>query len=711
MKSLILAEKPSVARDIAEAMNIKGKRNGYIENEKYVVTWALGHLVTNAQPEHYDKAYKEWKLGDLPIIPKRMQTVVIGKTSKQFKTVKSLILDKKVKEVIIATDAGREGELVARLILDKVHNKKPIKRLWISSVTKKAIQEGFKKLKDGREFQHLYEAALARSEADWIVGINATRALTTKYDAQLSLGRVQTPTIQLVNARQQEINHFKAKKYYTLSTEIGGLTFQLSTNKQHMTMEDATQIANEIKHVEGNVDSVEKKVKKSHPKPLYNLTDLQQEAYQRYKMGPKETLNTIQNLYERHKVLTYPRTDSNYLTDDMVDTIKERLYALLATDYKSQVKSLLGQSYSSKMRIFKNHKVSDHHAIIPTEVRPDMQSLSNRESKIYMMVAERFLESLMAPHEYEAVRVNVTVGQHIFAFNEKVTRQLGYKALKMNNDNVVKKVAFQKGEKYHLQSLKVNEHETTPPDYFNEGSLLKAMENPQNYIQLKEKKHANTLRQTGGIGTVATRADIIEKLFNLNAIESRDGKIKVTSKGKQILDLAPQELTSPLLTAEWEEKLLLIEKGRYNSRHFIDEMKAFTQSIVNTIKNSEQKYKHDNLTTTECPTCGKFMIKVKTKNGQMLVCQDPTCKTKKNVQRKTNARCPNCKKKMTLFGRGKDAVYRCVCGHTETQEQMDKRFKNKSSGKVSKKEMKKYMNNEDSLENNPFKDALKNLKL
>lgn len=711
MKSLILAEKPSVARDIAEAMNIKGKRNGYIENEKYVVTWALGHLVTNAQPEHYDKAYKEWKLEDLPIIPKRMQTVVIGKTSKQFKTVKSLILDKKVKEVIIATDAGREGELVARLILDKVHNKKPIKRLWISSVTKKAIQEGFKKLKDGREFQHLYEAALARSEADWIVGINATRALTTKYDAQLSLGRVQTPTIQLVNARQQEINHFKAKKYYTLSTEIGGLTFQLSTNKQHMTMEDATQIANEIKHVEGNVDSVEKKVKKSHPKPLYNLTDLQQEAYQRYKMGPKETLNTIQNLYERHKVLTYPRTDSNYLTDDMVDTIKERLYALLATDYKSQVKSLLGQSYSSKMRIFKNHKVSDYHAIIPTEVRPDMQSLSNRESKIYMMVAERFLESLMAPHEYEAVRVNVTVGQHIFAFNEKVTRQLGYKALKMNNDNVVKKVAFQKGEKYHLQSLKVNEHETTPPDYFNEGSLLKAMENPQNYIQLKEKKHANTLRQTGGIGTVATRADIIEKLFNLNAIESRDGKIKVTSKGKQILDLAPQELTSPLLTAEWEEKLLLIEKGRYNSRHFIDEMKAFTQSIVNTIKNSEQKYKHDNLTTTECPTCGKFMIKVKTKNGQMLVCQDPTCKTKKNVQRKTNARCPNCKKKMTLFGRGKDAVYRCVCGHTETQEQMDKRFKNKSSGKVSKKEMKKYMNNEDSLENNPFKDALKNLKL
>ncbi|MBF2757333.1 DNA topoisomerase III [Staphylococcus sp. GDY8P57P] len=711
MKSLILAEKPSVARDIAEAMNIKGKRNGYIENERYIVTWALGHLVTNAQPEHYDKAFKEWKLEDLPIIPKQMHTVVIGKTSKQFKTVKSLILDKNVKDIVIATDAGREGELVARLILDKVHNKKPIKRLWISSVTKKAIRDGFKNLKDGRQFQHLYEAALARSEADWIVGINATRALTTKYDAQLSLGRVQTPTIQLVNARQQAINHFKPKKYYTLSSEIAGLTFQLATDRHHMTKEDVMQIANEVKHAEGSVDSVDKKLKKSYPKPLYNLTDLQQEAYQRYKMGPKETLNTIQNLYERHKVLTYPRTDSNYLTDDMVDTIKERLQALLATDYKAQVRPLIGQSYSRKMRIFNNQKVSDHHAIIPTEVRPDMERLSNRESKIYMMVAERFLESLMSPHEYEAIKVNVSVGKHTFVLNEKITRQLGYKALKMSNNDVVKGASFKKGESYYLNNIKVNEHETTPPEYFNEGSLLKAMENPQNYIQLKENKHANTLKQTGGIGTVATRADIIEKLFNINAIESRDGKIKVTPKGKQILELAPQELTSPLLTAEWEEKLMQIEKGQYNSRRFIDEMKSFTQAIVNNIKNSEQKYKHDNLTTTECPTCGKFMIKVKTKNGQMLVCQDPACKTKKNVQRKTNARCPNCKKKMTLFGRGKDAVYRCVCGHTETQEQMDKRFKNKTSGKVSKKEMKKYMNKEESLENNPFKDALKNLKL
>lgn len=711
MKSLILAEKPSVARDIAEAMNIKGKRNGYIENEKYVVTWALGHLVTNAQPEHYDKAYKEWKLEDLPIIPKRMQTVVIGKTSKQFKTVKSLILDKKVKEVIIATDAGREGELVARLILDKVHNKKPIKRLWISSVTKKAIQEGFKKLKDGREFQHLYEAALARSEADWIVGINATRALTTKYDAQLSLGRVQTPTIQLVNARQQEINHFKAKKYYTLSTEIGGLTFQLSTNKQHMTMEDATQIANEIKHVEGNVDSVEKKVKKSHPKPLYNLTDLQQEAYQRYKMGPKETLNTIQNLYERHKVLTYPRTDSNYLTDDMVDTIQERLRAILATDYKSHVRDLISESFSSKMHIFNNQKVSDHHAIIPTEVRPSIEQLSQREFKIYMLIAERFLENLMNPYLYEVLTIHAQLKDYNFVLKEIIPKQLGYKALKDQTSSHTLTHSFKEGQLFKVHRIEIHEHETKAPEYFNEGSLLKAMENPQNHIDLNDKKYAKTLKHSGGIGTVATRADIIEKLFNMNALESRDGKIKVTSKGKQILELSPSELTSPILTAQWEEKLMLIEKGKYNSQKFIQEMKNFTFKVVNKIKSSEQKYKHDNLTTTECPTCGKFMIKVKTKNGQMLVCQDPKCKTKKNIQRKTNARCPNCKKKMTLFGKGKEAVYRCVCGHTETQSQMDKRMRDKTNGKVSRKEMKKYINKKEEIDNNPFKDALKNLKL
>lgn len=711
MKSLILAEKPSVGRDIANALNLQQKSNGYIEGKQYIVTWALGHLVTNATPEQYNPSYKEWNLEDLPIIPKKMKTVVISKTNRQFKVVKSLILDKNVKEIIIATDAGREGELVARLILDKVGNKKPIKRLWISSVTKKAIQEGFKQLKNGNAYQNLYKAALARSEADWIVGINATRALTTKYDAQLSLGRVQTPTIQLVKSRQDEINYFKSEKYYTLSINVDGYDLNLNQQKRYKDKKELELIEHEIKHQEGKILEVKGKNKKSYAQPLFNLTDLQQEAYKRYKMGPKETLNTLQHLYERHKLVTYPRTDSNYLTHDMVDTIQERLRAILATDYKSHVRDLISETFSSKMHIFNNQKVSDHHAIIPTEVRPSIEQLSQREFKIYMLIAERFLENLMNPYLYEVLTIHAQLKGYHFVLKEKIPKQLGYKALKDQSSSNTLTHSFKEGQLFNVHRIEIHEHETKAPEYFNEGSLLKAMENPQNHIDLNDKKYAKTLKHTGGIGTVATRADIIEKLFNMNALESRDGKIKVTSKGKQILELSPSELTSPKLTAQWEEKLMLIEKGKYNSQKFIQEMKNFTFKVVNKIKSSEQKYKHDNLTTTECPTCGKFMIKVKTKNGQMLVCQDPKCKTKKNIQRKTNARCPNCKKKMTLFGKGKEAVYRCVCGHTETQSQMDKRMRDKTNGKVSRKEMKKYINKKEEIDNNPFKDALKNLKL
>ncbi|ARD75168.1 DNA topoisomerase III [Staphylococcus xylosus] len=711
MKSLIIAEKPSVGRDIANTLNINEKRNGYFENNQYIVTWALGHLVTNATPEQYDKNYKEWRLNDLPIIPNKMKTVVISKTRKQFSTVQSLINNKNVKDIIIATDAGREGELVARLILDKSHNKKPIKRLWISSVTQKAIRDGFSKLQDGRKFNNLYYAALARSEADWIVGINATRALTTKYDAQLSLGRVQTPTIQLVQMRQNEIKQFEPKTYYTMSIDAGGLTFQCTKPQSHEDKSVFESIEDKIKDCTAQIETINKSHKKAYPQQLYSLTDLQQDAYKRFHLGPKETLNTLQTLYERHKLVTYPRTDSNYLTDDMVDTLKDRLQAIMATSLKDLAKRQMSQTFSAKQKFVNNSKVSDHHAIIPTEVRPDMSQLSQRESKIYMMIAQRYLENLMSPHEYEAVSIELYINGYAFTFKDKVTTKLGFKEIFEDKDKVNDQMEqLQKGAKLNISKVQINQHETTPPPYFNEGTLLKAMESPQKFFNLTDKKHNQTLKETGGIGTVATRADIIDKLFNMNAIESRDGKIKITSKGKQILELAPQKLTSPLLTAEWEEKLTLIEQGKYDASKFITEMKSFTNDVVSEIKESDQNYKHDNLTTTECPTCGKFMIKVKTKNGQMLVCQDPQCKTKKNVQRKTNARCPNCHKKMTLFGRGKDAVYRCVCGHTETQAQMDKRHKNKKSDKVNKKDLKKYMGNNEGLENNPFQDALKGLK-
>ncbi len=710
MKSLILAEKPSVGRDIAQALGVNSKKEGYFENQRYIVTWALGHLVTNATPEQYDKKYERWQLNDLPIIPKHMKTVVIGKTRKQFNTVQHLMKRNDVNEIIIATDAGREGELVARLIIEKAHVKKPIKRLWISSVTTKAIKEGFKKLKDGRAYSDLYQAALARSEADWIVGINATRALTTKYDAQLSLGRVQTPTIQLVAMRQEEIKHFKPQHYYTLEINVKGATFVYQHEKRIYERAQLEKLAQKVNHAQALVKKVVTKEKKTYPAPLFNLTDLQQAAYQRYRLGAKQTLNTLQQLYERHKLVTYPRTDSSYLTTDMVDTLKERIQATMGTEYQPHARGLMNQRYTKQSSFVNNQKVSDHHAIIPTEVRANMADLSTQEKKIYLLIVQRFLEALSAPYRYRETQVEIELMGKTFLYKSKETIDMGFKALQENVDTSHPVIQFEQGKQLTVNEYVIKTHETSAPPYFNEGSLLKAMERPDKYFDLKDKKSAQTLKVTGGIGTVATRADIIDKLFHMNAIESQDGKIKVTSKGKQILDLAPESLTSPRLTAQWEDKLLQIEKGQYQRKQFIQEMKAFTNEIIHTIKSSEQKYKHDNLTSAECPTCGKFMLKVKTKNGSMLVCQDPSCKTKKDVKTQTKARCPQCKKRLTKFGTGKQATYRCSCGYTESQVQMDKRFKNKGKDKVNRKDMKKYMK-EDTLENNPFKDALKGLNL
>ncbi len=710
MKALVLAEKPSVGRDIAKALGVHDQKKGYFENKQYIVTWALGHLVTNATPEEYDKKFKEWNLNVLPIIPDYMKHVVIKKTRSQFNTVQHLMKRDDVNSIIIATDAGREGELVARLIIEKAKVKKPLKRLWISSVTEKAIKAGFQNLKPGAAYNNLYQTALCRSEADWIVGINATRALTTKYDAQLSCGRVQTPTLNLVQMRQNEIQSFKPKKYYQMNVDIDGYKFKWVTQNGDKTFDSELieQIKQKVQNNTGTIENVYKKKKTKYPQKLYDLTSLQQTAYQRYKMSAKETLNTMQSLYEQHKVLTYPRTDSNYLTDDMVSSLKERVSSLSATSLKSYAVPLLKKQIKAGKHFVDNNKVSDHHAIVPTEVRPNMDQLSPREEKIYMIVAERFLEVLLPPYQYEETTVELTCEGEKFKLVQEVAIELGYKAIHQEKA-IVKELPFDEQQRVKVQNLNITSKDTEPPAYFNEGTLLKAMESPQLFFKLKDKKMAQTLNETGGIGTVATRADIIEKLYSSNVIEAIQGKIKITPKGKQLLNLAPEQLTSPELTANWEMKLNQIEKGKYSKETFMKEMRGFTREIIGDIKNSDDKFKHDNITTTECPTCGKFMLKVKTKNGQMLVCQDPTCKTKKNQQRQTNARCPNCKKKLTLYGTGKKATYRCVCGHTETQEHMDERLKNKKTGKIGKREMKQYMKNEE-VENNPFKDALKDLK-
>ena len=338
MKSLVLAEKPSVARDIARVLKCGKKSNGALEGDKYVVTWALGHLVTLADPEEYDKKYKEWKMEDLPMMPKKMELVVIKQTAKQYQAVKTQLFRKDVGEIIIATDAGREGELVARWILEKSHCTKPVKRLWISSVTDKAIREGFAHLRNGKDYEPLYDAAVSRAEADWLVGINATRALTCKYNAQLSCGRVQTPTLAMIAAREEEIRQFKPQEYYGLNLLAGGIRFSWQDPKSGSRRSFSKERVEDLKAKTGNgsleITEIEKSGKKTYAPGLYDLTELQRDANKKFGFSAKETLNIMQRLYEHHKVLTYPRTDSRYIGSDIVPTIKERLKACAVGPYQ-----------------------------------------------------------------------------------------------------------------------------------------------------------------------------------------------------------------------------------------------------------------------------------------------------------------------------------------------------------------------------------------
>ena len=371
MKSLVLAEKPSVARDIARVLKCGKKLNGAMEGDKYIVTWALGHLVTLDDPEGYDKKYREWKMEHLPMIPKKMELVVIKQTAKQYNAVKTQLYRNDVGEIIIATDAGREGELVARWILEKANCRKPIKRLWISSVTDKAIRDGFAHLRDGRDYNNLYAAAVSRAEADWLVGINATRALTCKYNAQLSCGRVQTPTLAMIAKREEEIRNFKPVDYYGMTVLAGGVHFTWQDKKsgscRSFQQEKMETLLKQVKAGSLTIESVDKTAKKTFAPGLYDLTELQRDANKKFGLSAKETLNIMQRLYENHKVLTYPRTDSRYIGSDVVGTLKERLKACAVGPYRKLAGSLSMKPIKARKSFVDDKKVSDHHAIIPTE--------------------------------------------------------------------------------------------------------------------------------------------------------------------------------------------------------------------------------------------------------------------------------------------------------------------------------------------------------
>ncbi|HJV16965.1 MAG TPA: DNA topoisomerase III [Bacillales bacterium] len=725
-KSIVIAEKPSVARDIARVLNCHKKGNGFLEGDKYIVTWALGHLVTLADPEAYDNKYKTWNLEDLPMLPEHLKLTVIKQSSKQFNAVKSQLNRNDINEIIIATDAGREGELVARWIIAKAKVNKTIKRLWISSVTDKAIKEGFQNLKPGKAYEDLYHAAVARSEADWYIGLNATRALTTRFNAQLNCGRVQTPTIAMIAAREDEIKNFKPQTYYGIEaqTESIKLTWQdVNGNSRSFNKEKIDSIVNSFGKQDAKVISIDRKPKKSFAPGLYDLTELQRDANKLFGFSAKETLNMMQKLYEQHKVLTYPRTDSRYISSDIVSTIPERLKACSIGEYRSIANKILTKSIKTNKSFVDDSKLSDHHAIIPTEGFVNLSAFNDKERKIYDLVIKRFLSVLLPAHEYEQLTVQATISNEKFIAKGKTVITAGWKEVYSNKyddeesmDDVKEQLLpyIESGDLLKTKLIVQTSGQTKPPARFTEATLLSAMENPTKYLETGDKKLQDTLKSTGGLGTVATRADIIEKLFNSFMIEKRGGKeIYITSKGRQLLNLVPKELRSPATTAEWEQKLELIAKGKLKKDVFINEMKEHTKEIVTEIKGSNKKYKHDNISTKSCPDCGKPMLEVNGKKGKMLVCQDRECGHRKNVSRVTNARCPQCKKKMELRGEGEGQIFVCKCGYREKLSAFEARRKKESKGKVDKRTVQKYLKNQkkdDEPINNALAEALKGLK-
>lgn len=718
-KTLVLAEKPSVGKDIARVLQCHKNINGGLEGNKYIVTWALGHLVTLADPEMYDHKYQKWNLDDLPIMPERMKLVVIKNTAKQFNAIKNLLNRNDIKEIIIATDAGREGELVARWIINKAHVKKPMKRLWISSVTDKAIKDGFKNLKNARDYEPLYQSGYSRSVADWLVGINATRALTCKYNAQLACGRVQTPTLAMIDKRETEIKNFQPKNYYGIEILSNNIYWSWLSNKNEKHIFNQNKIDNIIEQLQNSklkITNITTNNKKSYAPLLYDLTELQRDANKIYGFSAKETLSIMQSLYEYHKVLTYPRTDSRYLTEDIVPTLKERLIASKGGYFDDVIDQILANPIKKQNHFVNNKKVSDHHAIIPTEQPVMLGAFSDSEFKIYDLVLKRFLAVLLPPYIYKKTTIKAKVNQETFTTSGKIEIQSGWQQI-YNHDNTEQfeqvLPLMKENDQYVVSEIKKTCDQTTPPAYFNEATLLSAMENPVHYTNNKSKQLNSTLINTGGLGTVATRADIIDKLFNTFLIEKRNNEIHVTNKGKQLLQLVPQDLKEPELTAKWELQLAKIAKKQQKPDQFINEIRQYTKKIINEINSSQATFKHDNLTTKKCPECNHFMLEVNGKKGKLLVCSNPDCKHKETVSIITNARCPNCHKKLELVGKKEKQLFVCkTCGYRQSMNAFKKERATKGN-EARKSDIKKYLQQQKkqqtNIEDSPFA-ALLNIK-
>ncbi len=669
-KTLVLAEKPSVAKEIARVMGSHQQHKGYLEGPAYIVTWALGHLVGLAEPEDYDKQYQKWNLDDLPILPDRMRLKVLRESVHQYKTVQHLMKRSDVGALIVATDAAREGELLARWIIHMAGWKKSFQRLWISSQTDRAIREGFSKLRPGKEFDRLYESARCRAEADWMIGLNVTRALTCKFDAQLSAGRVQTPTLGMIMQREQEIRSFRSQDYHTLQIDLGAFQAQWRGKQGDGRLFEAPQLQQLQQKLDGKQASIRelKRSERQEPHPLaYDLTELQRDANRRYGFSAKHTSNVLQKLYEQHKLVTYPRTDSRYLSSDMTDTLKERLTSVAVGPYAPLARPLLRGALNVTRRIVDDSKVSDHHAIIPTEETVFLNRLTADERKLYDLIARRFISLFYTAARYDIVQVTIEAAGEVFHAKGVTVKEQGWKLVygeqwqddedeeqESSSDHTERVDAVQslpelkQGESHMIQRTLVRNGRTLPPKRYTEAALLSRME-----------KH--------GLGTPATRADIIEKLVSSDTIERKGNSLHPTGKGTQLIELVSPQLRTPELTARWEAELERIARGQGKPEPFLQGIREMAASLVSGVKASEVEYKPHNLSHSHCPDCGARMLEKKSKRGKFLICPSEDCGYRRSAEKQlANRRCPQCHKKMEMKD-GKAGKYvQCLsCGITE----------------------------------------------
>ena len=640
---VVIAEKPSVGRDLARVLGCRERGEGCLIGDGYLVTWAVGHLVTLSEPDEIDEKYKKWSFATLPILPEEIPLKVISGTKKQYDIVKKIINDKETDSLICATDAGREGELIFRYLYTKAGCKKPFSRLWISSMTDEAIREGFKNIRPGAEYDGLYASARCRSEADWLVGMNASRAFTLKYDTLLSVGRVQTPTLAILVKRRREIEQFKPEGFCTVTADFGdykGLWFSEKADPDtHIPRkEDADQIAAEVKGKTGTVILAETSRKHELPPQLYDLTSLQRDANRLLGFTADKTLKLAQSLYETHKALTYPRTDSRYLPPDMIPRVVQTM-KLLPESYQAYVPGALrdGKLPVSK-RTIDASKVTDHHAILPTAKKADPGKFSEDEKKLYDMVARRLLAAFYPACDYDATKIVTRVEEHTFRTNGKVIINNGWHDVPpLENPPKPRKAAkeeesegalppLQEGDTRTVREARVKEDVTKPPAPHTDASLLAAMENAGK--ELDDEELAKQMKGSG-IGTSATRAAIIERLLKVGYAQRRGKTLTATDKGVLLIDLMPQELASPELTGRWELALHDITDGRQDPGRFLDGIRKMSTFLVDYAREQAKpvsfpedprrgKYGRKGggqsavrapMEGTVCPVCGKGMMR------------------------------------------------------------------------------------------------------